>query len=172
MKEEHEVIERFVADLKEWKIKREKEEKIVKRLSVELESLTKELEHVTSFQDIKELKQEDFKPSVQLEVCWTLNGMFQRMFSKLVTLTGDLGRCDNPCLIEKVRDFTTGVRSEYSDLHERIERLVKNAAELTEEERVKLNSLKKTRAGQNTQMQQMEKMFATIFRQHWKQVTN
>ena len=161
-----------MTDLKEWKMKRETEEEIVKHLSVELESLTKELEHVTSFQDIKELQEEDFKPSVQLEVCWTLNGMFQRMFSKLVTLTGDLGRCDNPCLIEKVRDFTTGVRSEHSDLHERIERLVKHAAELTEEERVKLNSLKKTRAGQHTQMQQMEKMFATIFRQHWKQVTN
>ena len=172
MKEENEVIEKFVADLRNLKMKREKEEEIVKHLSVELESLTKELEHVTSFQDIKELQEEDFKPSVQLEVCWTLNGMFQRMFSKLVTLTGDLRRCNNPCLIEKVRDFTTGVRSEYSDLHERIERLVKNAAELTEEERVKLNSLKKTRAGQNTQMQQMEKMFATIFRQHWKQVTN
>ena len=171
MKEEHEVIERFVADLKECKMKREKEEKIVKRLSVELESLTKELEHVTSFQDIKELQEEDFKPSVQLEVCWTLNGMFQRMFSKFVTLTGDLGRCNNPCLMEKVRDFTKGVRSECSDLHERIEQVEKNAAELTEEERVKLNSLKKMHAGQHIQMQQME-MFATMLWKHWKQVTN
>ena len=153
-----------MADLRNWKI--------VKHLSVELESLTKELEHVTSFQDIKELKQEDFKPSVQLEVCWTLNGMFQRMFSKLVTLTGDLLRCDNPCLIEKLRDFTTGVRSKHSDLHERTEQVEKNAAELTEEERVELNSLKKMRARQHTQMQQMEKMFATISRQHSKQVTN
>ena len=149
-----------MADLKEWELKRDKEEKIVKRLSVEVESLT------------KELQEEDFKPSVQLEDCCTINGMFQRMFFKLVTLSGDLRTCvDNIQLVQNVHDLTTGVQSEYNYVDERIKRLEKNEAQLREEDQEKLKALKKNYAVQHTQMEQMETMYATIFKQHCKQVT-
>ena len=150
-----------MADLKEWELKRDKEEKIVKSLSVEVESLT------------KELQEEDFKPSVQLEDCCTINGMFQRMFFKLVTLSGDLRTCvDNIQLVQNVHDLTTGVQSEYNYVDERIKRLEKNEAQLREEDQEKLKALKKDCAVQHIQMEQMETMYATIFRQHCKQVTN
>ena len=158
-----------MADLKEWELKRKKEEKIVKRLSVEVESLTKELKRVT----FKELKQEDFKPSVQLEDCCTRDDMFEDIFSKLVKLTGDLKTCvDNTQLLEDVRDLTTCVQSQYNYLDERIKRLEKNEAQLREEDQEKLKALKKNYAVQHTQMEQMETMYATIFKQHCKQVTN
>ena len=158
-----------MADLKEWELKRNKEEKIVKRLSVEVKSLTKELKRVT----FKELKQEDFKPSVELEDCCTRDDMFEDIFSKLVTLTGDLKTCvDNTQLLEDVRDLTTCVQSQYNYLDERIKRLEKNEAQLREEDQEKLKALKKDCAVQHIQMEQMETMYATIFRQHCKQVTN
>ena len=161
-----------MADLKEWELKRDKEEKIVKRLSVEVESLTKERKHVT-FQDIKKLQEEDFKPSVQLEVCWTLNGMFQRMFSKLVPLSGDLGRCAHDMqLVEDMRHLTRGMQNDHNYVDELIKGLEKNEAQLREEDQEKLKALKKNYAVQHTQMEQMETMFATVFKQHCKQVTN
>ena len=158
-----------MADLKEWELKRDKEEKIVKRLSVEVKSLTKELKRVTS----KELKQEDFKPSVQLEDCCTRDDMFEDIFSKLVTLTGDLKTCvDNTQLLEDVRDLTTCVQSQYNYLDERIKRLEKNEAQLGEEDQEKLKVLKITYTRRHKQMEQMETMFAPISKLHWKQVTN
>ena len=157
-----------MADLKEWELKRNKEEKIVKRLSVEVESLTKELKRVT----FKELKQEDFKPSVQLEDCCTRDDMFEKIFSKLVKLIGDLETCvDNTQLLEDVRDLIICVQSQYNYLDERIKRLEKNEAQLREEDQEKLKALKKNYAVQHTQMEQMETMYATIFKQHCKQVT-
>ena len=158
-----------MADLKEWELKRNKEEKIVKRLSVEVKSLTKELKRVT----FKELKQEDFKPSVQLEDCCTRDDMFEKIFSKLVKLIGDLETCvDNTQLLEDVRDLIICVQSQYNYLDERIKRLEKNEAQLREEDQEKLKVLKITYTRRHKQMEQMETIFATISKHHWKQVTN
>lgn len=145
---------------------------MVQRLSVELEHLTKELEHVTFSQNIRDLQKVDCSATVQLDICCAVNDMFQRMFSSLREFVGDLGGCDNTWLVEKMREFTKSVRKEYKFVGEQIQRLEEKKSDLKQEGLEEFSTLKKMENRQRTQMEQLEKLFATIFKQNCRKVTN
>ena len=92
--------------------------------------------------------------------------MFQRMFIGLRELVGDLGGCDDNRLVEKVYQFTKSVRSEYGFVGEQVKQLEKRKEDFkTTEMELEFRTLQKMENRQRTQMEQLEKLFATIFKQ-------
>ena len=145
-------------------------------LGTKLENLKEQVSRISQIQGVQELEQDGVRASVQLEICIKLSRMVQNVFTTLVRHTGDLRRevgssGKTSLALEAVKDLTTTLHEQHQFLGSQLVRLERDKKLLNEPgEQQKFSGLKREHRGQSTQIEQLERMFASLFSQQWKQV--
>jgi len=128
------------------------------RISLKLKSLSERLyTYVTSPLDVPEVKQDQLKTQVKLDLLKRLSEVLQELYSETQALATEACKCSDELKREFFVFAYLGLRAQHIDLFNRVRDLKSSLAEMSEEEKEDFERLQRYQVNRRKQVDMLEK---------------
>ena len=134
------------------------------RIDVRLKNINEQLRiYVTSPLQVQEVKQDQLKTAVKLDLLTHLSKRLQEFYTEALRMVKEACKCSEDLRKDFYDLVYHGLRAEHYELVHRVKDLESSQEEMSEEEKKKFDKLQFYQRGRQSQVDQLDKLWSSLF---------
>ena len=134
------------------------------RIDVRLRNINEQLHiYVTSPLQVEEVKQDQLKTAVKLDLLTKLSERLQELYTEALGMVKEACKCSEDLRKDFYDLAYYGLRAEHNELFHRVKDLESAQEEMSEEEKKEFDKLQSYQRGRQSQIDQLDKLWRYLF---------